>query len=367
MGVEYRFIQKINVAFFRSLLNQYWDKEVCEFLEFGFPIGANSEGVNFAMVDNHLGARSFAVEMGEYLCKELSYGAILGPFEYNPFFGGVFISPLNSVPKKDSDERRVILDLSYPEGQSINDLVDKDWYLGKPVDLKYPRTDDMVNIIKKKGQGCLMFKKDLRRAYRQIPIDPGDFNMICYTWEMHLYVDRVLPMGLRSSAFVCQRITNAVRYMFNIMGFDLLNYLDDLAGAEKPALAVQAYAALERLVRDCGFEEAVGKACFPSTKMIFLGLEYDSVAMTISIDVERLSEILELLDGWSDKSVASLKEVQSLIGKLNFVASCVRPGRVLISRMLTFLRSFSLNKGLKVLTLSSEFRKDVAWWHFAFV
>ena len=45
-----------------------------------------------------------------------------------------------------------------------------------------------------------------------------------------------------------------------------------------------------------------------------------------------------MLDGWGDKLFASLKEVQSLIGKLDFVASCVRPRRVLITRILDFVR-----------------------------
>ena len=60
---------------------------------------------------------------------------------------GVCISPLRSVPKRDSDKRRVIMDLSYPEDQLINDLVNKDWYLGRPLNLKYAITDDMVDII----------------------------------------------------------------------------------------------------------------------------------------------------------------------------------------------------------------------------
>lgn len=31
------------------------------------------------------------------------------------------VSPLNTVPKKDTTDRRVILDLSWPPGTSVND------------------------------------------------------------------------------------------------------------------------------------------------------------------------------------------------------------------------------------------------------
>jgi hypothetical protein len=47
-----------------------------------------------------------------YLFKEASYGAIIGHFDKNPFPGHFKISPLNTVSKKDTLERRVILDLN---------------------------------------------------------------------------------------------------------------------------------------------------------------------------------------------------------------------------------------------------------------
>ncbi len=37
---------------------------------------------------------------------------------------------------------------------------------GDKVSLVYPRVDDFVQLIKVKGPGCHLFKKDLRRAYR---------------------------------------------------------------------------------------------------------------------------------------------------------------------------------------------------------
>jgi hypothetical protein len=36
---------------------------------------------------------------------------------------------------------------------------------------------------------------------------------------------------------------------------------------------------------------------------------------------------------------SSLKELQSLLGKLHFIAGCVRPGRIFVSRLLNWLRS----------------------------
>ena len=60
--------------------------------------------------------------------------------------------------------------------------------------------------------------------------------------------------------------------------------------------------------------------------------------MTLHITQDRLEEILHLLDAWTHKVMADKIEVLSLVGKLVFVASCVKPGRIFISRMLNFLR-----------------------------
>lgn len=58
----------------------------------------------------------------------------------------------------------MILDLSFPAGQAVNDGISKDLYLGQRIGLSYPGMDELVRMIVKMGRGCLMFKRDLKRA-----------------------------------------------------------------------------------------------------------------------------------------------------------------------------------------------------------
>ena len=155
-------------------------------------------------VKNHKGAKDFPRNAQEFLNKEKAYGAILGPFNTNPFAFNITITPFNTVPEKGSDERRIILDLSYPKGSSINDDVSKDFFHGEIVELSYPGVDQFVEIIKLKRRNCLLFKRDLKRAYRQTPIDPGDSSLLGYSFNGKLYFDKVLSFGLRSSAFIAK-------------------------------------------------------------------------------------------------------------------------------------------------------------------
>jgi hypothetical protein len=60
-----------------------------------------------------------------------------------------------------------------PFSSLFNNNISKDIYLGEKIEATYPNIDDLVGILKNKGRGSLMFKKDWKRAYRQFPICPG--------------------------------------------------------------------------------------------------------------------------------------------------------------------------------------------------
>jgi hypothetical protein len=359
----------INVEFFRTHLKNYNDKIICELLEFGAPIGFEGKldkDKCESRVLNHKGASDFSNDILNYLKKEASYGAIIGPFKNNPFVSELKISPLNTVTKRDSPERRVILDLSFPSGKSVNDHISKEFYLGEKVELSYPNVDDLVGIIKDKGPRCMLFKKDLKRAYRQIPVGPGNIHFIGFSWENCLFVDRVLPMGLRSSAQICQRITTAVCYMYFQMGFSAVNYLDDFGGAEILEHAQKAYECLGELLNSCGLEESKKKSVEPTNRMTFLGVTFDTVSMTLEVTPERVVEISLLVQSWLRKKKASLKELQSLLGKLHFISSCVRPGRVFVNRLLSWLRAAfpenSTGNHRVFRNIPNYVLKDLRWW-----
>ena len=162
------------------------------------------------------------------------------------------MSPLNSVPKKDSQERQLILDLSFPEGNLINDGIEKDWYLGECDKLVLPSVDRLVERIMALGRGCKMWKVDLIKAYRQIYLCPGCVNKVTYKFNGKFFIDITLSMGSRSSARCCQRVTNMVVYVLGKKGFFAINYLDDLGLAEKADRAEKSYHTLIELLHQIG-------------------------------------------------------------------------------------------------------------------
>ena len=358
---------KINTEFWNRMLIGYNDTLVIELLQYGFPLDFQGDVHCFPKIElwknkNHKGAESFPVQITNYLEKKKSNFSIIGPFKSNPFTDPLIISPLNTVPKKDTEERRVILDLSFPRGCSINDFISKDRYLGEEIDLFFPRVDDFIKLIKAKGRHCLMFKLDLRKAYRQISICPRDYNLVSFRWKKHIFCDTVLSMGLRNAAAICQRVTNAIAFMMFKIGIAILNYLDDLAGVETKDKAWFAFYCLRQVLEKAGLIESKDKACIPSESMHFLGVLFNSDTMTMEVTSDRLIEIRLLIVYWLNKQKATLRELQSLIGKLNFVAACVRPGRIFINRLLNWLRSiYDIHPNMEI-EIPDYVKMDLQWW-----
>ena len=349
----------LNVDLFKWHLACYHDRQLVEFLEFGWPINCDGAPEHRFAVDNHKGAREYPSDIEKFLQDETNLGRVLGPFPSSPFNAPVIISPLNTTEKRDSTERRIILDLTYPGVNSVNTSISKDEYLGQQVCLKYPTVDDLIWQINVHGPGCLLFKRDLRKAYRQIPIDPGDVPKLAYMWRGEMYADRVLSMGLRSAAYICQRVSDSIMYIFRNLGYTGVVYLDDFAGVGVGSGAYEAFEALGKLLSELGLVESEDKACKPSTRMNFLGIWFCTESMTMRITPERLDEINQILQVWENKASASKKELQSIIGKLSFAAKCVRPGRLFLARMLNELRS-SPDTGS--FAISEDFKKEVLWW-----
>ena len=70
--------------------------------------------------------------------------------------------------------------------------------------------DRLVEFINRKGLSCLIFKKDLKRAYRQIPVDPNDYHLLGMCIDGQFYFHTVMQFGLRSATLACQHTTKAV-------------------------------------------------------------------------------------------------------------------------------------------------------------
>ena len=289
--------------------------------------------------------------MQHYVNTELRYHAIAGPFRNNPFPQPLICCSLQTVPKRGSSKRRVVMDSSFPPHASVNIGIPDSSYLNEPYKLRLPGIDRLCELILQLGQGCLLYKLDLRHPYRQIPIDPKDYHLLGFCFNNLLYFD-TRPFGLKTSALICQCTTKAVVHCFTQLGFLADVYLNDFYGADLPSRASTAFTSLKQLLQELGLQTSPNKDSPPSTKLVCLSIDINSEEMSLSVPPFRVQELLRELSLWSQRSRYTKKQLQSLLGKLSFVTACVKPGRIFMARLLNNLRSFS--KSCSSCTISDD-------------
>ena len=147
-------------------------------------------------------------------------------------------------------KRRVVMDLSFSCWASINNGIWKINYLDTAFELHLPSIDHLRNLIVDKAPGCYVLKKDFKRAntgnFRSTP-KITSFSAATGTRYCTDF-DTTCPLGLRSSAMICQRTTRAVIYIFTQEGFSADAYLHDFYDVEYPSVASAAFEWLQNLL-----------------------------------------------------------------------------------------------------------------------
>ena len=318
---------------------------------------------------NHFSATSNPTPVAMEIERELLLNRKAGPF-LSPPFSHFVGSPMGAIPKKHSQppKWRIITDLSWPAGQSVNDAIPKELYT-----CSYDSLDNAIAYLKLFGPNALMSKLDLSDAFRHILVDPRDWELLGSTWpivtsdgctQTGYFFDMFLPFGLRSSPALFLKFIDGLRYVMAERGATpLWNYLDDFWTCGPPAPDDSCAQNLDVMLRTCsdmGFAVNPDKTVRPTTSLVLLGVQLDTVTQEMRIDSSRLTEIINLLHTWSTKRRCTKRQLQSLIGKLHFICNVCRPGRTFLRRMIDVL--CKANHPTHHLRLNRAFHMDLSWW-----
>lgn len=354
----------LNIPQWEEALQGYHDIQICEHLKFGWPVGYLKSDPPIAVHMNHKSAVEFPEQIKKFINTELSHNAILGPFQEPPFSPWSRISPLMTRPKKNSIDRRVIIDLSFPASFDVNSGINIKSVLGRDTTYTLPSISDLITKLQLEGQGAFIWKADLSRAYRQFRIDPVDAPLMCIKFQDQYYIDKCPAFGCRSSSSACQRAANALVYIMAQAGHFSIAYLDDFAGcANSYQDATEAFRHFMAVSKSLGLQLAENKCVQPATQVEWLGYSINSIDMTVSIPEDKLAEVIHECEHWIVRRRASKQMIQSLIGKLVHVSNCIPQARKFITRIIATLRCVGEDGWTFT---SEEFTKDIQWFlHFA--
>ena len=325
----------------------------------GFPIHYSGPR-RLIMSKNLKSARSYPNVIKQKIKKELEAGRLGGPFPFPPT-PTFRVSPIGLVEKKNSQDFRLIHHLSYPEGNSVNDFIDP-----KLCTVNYTSFDKAVELVQQLGKGCLLGKSDIKSAFRLLPVSPNDFDQLGFFFEGEYYFDKALPFGCSISPATFEMFARfleyAVRKRLTNTNGDLLHYLDDfLFGGSKGTNDCQ-------LVMDhflscmvnLGVPIASEKTEGPKTVIVFLGLELDTEAMVVRIPIEKVKEIIRKIENVRQKPKVVLRDMQSLIGSLQFACRAIVPGRPFIRRLINSI--CGLTRPHHHLRVTKAMKNDLEMW-----
>ena len=235
LGARVQINFDMNLDLVDRLAESYWDWQLPLFLRYGFPMDFRGSHVDLRDGGScHPSAREYPEHVQAYINDELEHGAICDPFKDKPFGDETHVSPFITRHKPDSEKRRVIIDLSWPQGASVNYFTKSNEYLGTAFKLNYPSVDTFVDRLTSLGKGCHMLKVNLSQAFRQLKVDPADYPLLCLKWQNDYYLDWAYAFGHRTGSMGCSRLSDFIRYIHSKQGFYLLSYIDDLLVAEIP-------------------------------------------------------------------------------------------------------------------------------------
>ena len=88
-----------------------------------------------------------------------------------------------------------------------------------------------------------------------------------------------------------------------------------------------------------GLALAIDKCTPPFQSLVWLGFNINTINMTLTLPEKKMVEILLECAKWKSKSKTSRKQLQSLAGKLNHLAKCIKPAVRFSNRVLAAIRA----------------------------
>ena len=202
LGCRVPLLGQLNPAVWREHLAHYWDKQLPDLIEYGFPIDFDRKCHLSFSEDDHSSAHQFP--------QDIAYNTMYGRFMEKPI--NMHISLLMTRKKQGSDNRRTIVDLSWPHSFSVNDGVSKNKYLGAYYYLSYPSVSHRVDYLKRLGPHALIYKVDISRTFHQNRNDPGDLDLFGLK-HGSCYLECSLAFKFRHGSFFFQKCSDSIRYI----------------------------------------------------------------------------------------------------------------------------------------------------------
>jgi hypothetical protein len=225
---------------------------------------------------------------------------------------------------------RLILDCSRPSEGSVNSNI-KDYSTTLPT---------VVEFARFLRPGDWMASADIADAYMNLGLQPDNWSNVAINISLDSDVNidiaySRLAFGIRNAVRIFQALAELIKQMLEeeckFRGFwhlirHHIAYIDDSAVVASTRQAASHWlCAWKNLMKELGLPWKESKITEPTQLLLLLGLLISSFPKpTISVEQQRLDKAVVLMNEFRKKDALTLREAQSIMGSIAFIAQVVR-------------------------------------------
>ena len=212
---------------------------------------------------------------------------------------------------------------------------------------------------------------DLEDAYLKVPVALSFQRYLAFTVydpavkRYRIFLFQVMPFGLSSAPWAFTRIIKPVKKLLHTQGIHLHTYLDDFLNvAPSSLLADQQISYIYQLLQSLGFSINHKKSDrVPRQTIEYLGVSWDLQALTLSLTPQKRNYIRLKCQQTIWSSHRSRRQLESLVGFLNFSAPFLRLGRLQLIPIIHWMNRWTspASRDLPV-PLNQALRKSLSLW-----
>ncbi len=207
-----------------------------------------------------------------------------------------------------------------------------------------------------------MAKLDIDDAYSIVPVHFSEHHLLGFSFNNQFYYSKVLPQGMGTSCVIFETFSTALDWIINtVFKIPCHHILDDfIIFGQTKSLCKKALDLVLLFFEYIGVPVNPSKTEGPTRCLCFVGIQLDSEKMLSSLPMKKVTDCVEMIDTFLERKRVTLKEIQSLCGKLCFATCTIQFGRPFIRRL------YDLTVGLKKpfyrRRLTVETKQDLLVW-----
>lgn len=261
--------------------------------------------------------------------------------------GPGFTSPIFLTPKKDGSTRP-IFNLKR---------------LNKYLKVSKFRLINMHRIPSFLQQYDWLIKIDLSNAYFHVPIAEAHRRFLRLIFKDQVLQMSCLPFGIACAPKIFASLTNWVAQIMRGRGYRVVVYLDDFCiVSQNPVLLQKQGREAVQLLQQLGWLVNYEKSILIPQKVIeFLGIGWDPHTNSKFLPAQKCKVTRQKIGKLLVQRKANLKQIQSIVGSLNFASFPVTRGRLNHRALLKHCQSL-LYYPKQQFPIPQEALVELCWW-----